>query len=108
MNVRVLNDTADFYRYFDATLHVEFLYSCVEQTINIDLPEEIAFLKNYDAFKLKVEAFLEMPVSTIDLLFSFLKQNEGKLSKRAKDKEFSALQEHEIVYIEAIYNEIFV
>ncbi|MEM6602436.1 MAG: Fic family protein [Pseudomonadota bacterium] len=108
MNVRVLNDTADFYRYFDATRHVEFLYSCVEQTIHIDLPEEIEFLKKYDAFKLRIESFLEMPSSTINLLFSFLKQNEGKLSKRAKDKEFSALEEHEITYIEDVYNEIFV
>ena len=29
-NVRVLNDTADYYRYLDATAHAEFLYGCVE------------------------------------------------------------------------------
>jgi hypothetical protein len=32
-NVRVLNDTADFYRFFDATPHAEFLYGCVKKTI---------------------------------------------------------------------------
>ena len=31
-NVRVLNDTADFYCFFDATPHAEFLYACVRQT----------------------------------------------------------------------------
>ncbi|MBZ9909526.1 MULTISPECIES: Fic family protein [Mesorhizobium] len=29
----VLNDTGDFYRYFDATPHAEFLYACVRRTI---------------------------------------------------------------------------
>jgi hypothetical protein len=44
-NVKVLNDTADFYRYFDATKHTEFLYMCVEQTIETILPREVAFLQ---------------------------------------------------------------
>jgi Fic family protein len=29
-NVEILNDTADFYRYFDATPQAEFLYSCIK------------------------------------------------------------------------------
>ncbi|MBU0801522.1 MAG: Fic family protein, partial [Alphaproteobacteria bacterium] len=106
MNVRVLNDTGDFYRYFDATPHAQFLYSCVEQTIDVDLPQEIEFLRRYDQFKSKIEALIEMPASTVDLLFNFLKQNGGKLSQRAREKEFSALTEKEIEYIEATYAEI--
>ncbi len=31
-NIRVLNGTADFYRYFDATRHAEFLYARVRQS----------------------------------------------------------------------------
>lgn len=107
MNVQVLNDTADFYRYFDATPHVEFLYECVERTIDVDLPQEADFLSRYDQFKTRIEAFIEMPDSTIDLLFNFLKQNEGRLSKRALTKEFSALEEKEIIHIENSYAEIF-
>lgn len=107
MNIRVLNNTGDFYRYFDATPHVEFLYSCVEQTIDVDLPQEIRFLQRYDQFKAKVETLIEMPASTVDLLFNFLKQNDGTLSKRAREKEFAALKESEVEYIEAAYSEIF-
>jgi hypothetical protein len=40
-NVEVLNETADFYRYFDATLHAEFLFECVDETIKRDLPNEV-------------------------------------------------------------------
>jgi hypothetical protein len=107
MNVRVLNDTGDFYRYFDATPHVEFLYSCVEKTIEVDLPQEADFLKRYDLFKTRVEAFIDMPSSTIDLLFNFLKQNNGRLSKRALKNEFLDLEENEVGIIEKIYAEAF-
>lgn len=107
MNVRVLNDTGDFYRYFDATPHVEFLYSCVEKTIDIDLPEEAEFLKQYDHFKGRVESLVEMPATTIDLLFNFLKQGGGRLSNRAKGGEFSALEPGEVEYVEKVYAEVF-
>src|SRR5262249_47060356 len=39
-NVEVLNETADYYRYFDATRHAEFLYECVAETVAQDLPNE--------------------------------------------------------------------
>jgi len=107
MNVEVLNDTGDFYRYFDATPHAEFLFECVQRTIKHDLPEEAAFLERYDIFKNRVEAMAEMPASTIDLLFSFLKQNNGQLSKRARAKEFSSLTDNEIEEFEATYQEVF-
>ena len=50
-NVRVLNDTGDFYRFFDATPHAEFLYAWVRKTIEEDLPDETNFLRRYDAFR---------------------------------------------------------
>lgn len=104
-NVRVLNDTGDFYRFFDATPHAEFLYSCVRKTIEEDLPSETAFLRNYDAFRGQVESIVEMPGRTIDLLFRFLHQNGGTLSRRAKAKEFRALAKDETARIERAYAE---
>ncbi|MDE4062182.1 Fic family protein [Phaeobacter gallaeciensis] len=107
MNVEVLNDTGDYYRYFDATPHAEFLYACVQRTIEHDLPEEAAFLQRYDNFKARVEATIEMPALTVDLLYSFLAQNGGILSKRARTKEFSLLTDEEVGKIEAIYQDQF-
>ncbi|RJT23483.1 Fic family protein [Mesorhizobium waimense] len=102
-NVEVLNDTADFYRYFDATPHAQFLFECVARTIDVDLPAETAFLKTYDAFKAEISRMIDMPDRLIDLLFRFLRQNDGKLSKRAREKEFAALTDIEAIQIEAIY-----
>ncbi len=106
-NVEVLNETADYYRYFDATPHAEFLYSCVAQTIAEDLPNEAAFLRRYDQFSERVQAMIDMPRLTVDLLFRFLQQNEGGLSKRAREKEFAALTHNEAQAIEDIYRQIF-
>lgn len=35
-NVEVLDETADWYRYFDATAHAELLYQCVRASIESD------------------------------------------------------------------------
>lgn len=60
-NVRVLNETADFYRFFDATPQAEFLHQCVERTIDVDLPADTAFLKAYDGFRRDLGSVLDMP-----------------------------------------------
>lgn len=106
-NVRVLNDTADFYRYFDATPHAEFLYACVRKTIDEDLPRETAFLARYDQFRSRVGALIDMPDRTIDLLFRFLQQNGGKLSERARAGEFAKLTDAEVGAVEEGYAELF-
>jgi hypothetical protein len=106
-NVEVLNDTADYYRYFDATAHAEFLYSCVEQTVEHDLPEEVEFLERFDRFSAAVNETVEMPDRDIERLRGFLAQNEGRLSKRAREQEFQALNDEEVTHIEALYNELF-
>jgi hypothetical protein len=106
MNVRVINDTGDFYRYFDATPHAEFLFECVKKNIESDLPEEAAFLERYDQFKARVEATVEMPASMVDLLFNFLKQNGGTLSKRAREREFAGLTDEEAGQFEKIYGDL--
>jgi len=48
-----------------------------------------------------------MPDKTVDLLIRFLGQNNGTLSKRARDKEFSKLTEDEVQAIERKYEEAF-
>jgi hypothetical protein len=102
-NIRVLNDTGDFYRFFDATPHAEFLYACVRKTIEEDLPNETSFLKNFDRFRAGVTNMVDMPERTFNNLFGFLRQNGGRLSKRARENEFAALTPDEVAKIEELY-----
>ena len=106
-NVEVLNDTIDFYRYFDATKQAEFLYDCVEDTLDRVIPEEVTYLLNYDDFKRYLDNNFEMPDKMVAILVRFLEHNQGVLSKRALKKEFSALTENEIKAIESNYNALF-
>lgn len=106
-NVDVPNDTADYYRYFDATAHAEFLYSCVEQTVEQDLPEEIRFLEAFDTFSSAVKEIVEMPDREVERLRGFLAQGRGHLSTRAREKEFRALTDEETARVEALYSELF-
>jgi hypothetical protein len=107
-NVRVLNETVDFYRFFDATPHAEFLHRCVERTIEVDLPAETSFLKAHDDFRREVASIVDMPERTADLLFRFLHQNKGVLSKRGREQEFAQLTDDELARIEAKYVDAFI
>jgi hypothetical protein len=106
-NVRVLNDTGDFFRFFDATPQAEFLYGCVRHTIETDLPNETAFLRRYDQFNARIQDVVDMPERTVDLLFNFLRQNGGTLSRRAREREFAELTDSEAEHVEQLYQEIF-
>ncbi|MCC6364097.1 MAG: Fic family protein [Bryobacterales bacterium] len=106
-NVRVLEETGDFYRYFDATPHAEFLYTCVRKTIEEDLPREAEFRRRYDRFRERITRIVDMPAATMDLLFGFLQQNGGRLSGRARAKEFRALTEGETAAVEEAYADQF-
>ena len=72
-----------------------FLYACVRQTIDQDLPNETKFLEKFDRFRALVEFIVDMPDRTLENLLGFLRQNEGILSKRAREKEFAALTDDE-------------
>jgi hypothetical protein len=106
-NIEVLNDTADYYKYYDATLQAEFLFDCIDYTIRIIIPEEVTYLQNYDQMKAWLDDNFEMPDKTVALLIRFLEQNNGTLSNRARNSEFSALTKDEILLIEQQYQRIF-
>lgn len=106
-NLRILNETIDLYRYCDLTLQAEFLYECVEETINRIIPEEIKYLEKYDRLTNTINSFINLPDNRVDLLIKYLDQTNGKLSKRRMQKDFDELTEDEVSAIEEHYAEIF-
>jgi len=106
-NLEVLNETMDLYRYFDATKMVEFLYECVQETVEKVIPEEVIYLERYDKIKKAINEQFDMPDHVANLLIHFLQQNSGKLSKRAREKEFKLLSQKECETLEKLYKKIF-
>jgi len=106
-NVEVLDDTADMYRYFDATEAAEFLYACVERAVDKDLPEEIDFLRRNDEAKRRIMDIIEMPDQMVENLIRFIRLNEGKLGRKRREGEFAPLTDQEVRDIEAIVQDAF-
>jgi len=106
-NVEILNKTIDLYRYFDATKMAEFLYSCIQYTIEQTIPQEVVYLEKFDQMSHYLRNVFEMPDKEIALIFRFLEQGHGHLSHRARTHEFKDLSEKEFIAIEHKFREVF-
>jgi hypothetical protein len=106
-NVEVLNDTADLYRYFDCTREAEFLYACVQRTVEHDLPREIDYLRRHDEAMSRIMEMIEMPDRLAQNLILFIRRNNGALSIRKREKEFAALSDDEVDGLEEIIEDAF-
>jgi hypothetical protein len=107
-NVKVTNDTADLYKYFDCTAAAEFLYKCVEETINHDVPDELEYLKRRDEVMQKIMNVVEMPDQIADKFIMFMRQNEWKLPKKRRQDEFAKLTDKEVSELESIVRKGFI
>lgn len=106
-NINILNDTIDLYRYYDLTHQAEFLYNCVEETIDRIITAEIDYLEKYDRVTNLISSFINLPDTKVDLLIKLLHHNKGKLSNNTRENNFDELSAVEISMIEEYYDEIF-
>jgi hypothetical protein len=97
--IEVQNDTADLYRYFDATPLAEFLYAKAAETVRKDLREELGFVAVYDGALVAVRDIVDMPDRRASLLVRLCMLNGGKLSKTKRD-EFKEISDDELAAIE--------
>jgi hypothetical protein len=107
MNVKVLNNTRDLYSSFDCTEACEFLYSCIRETIEKDLPEELHYLKCHDRALSEINKLVDIPDNMVKSLIIFIRQNNGILPKKRRHKEFAELTDDEINKIGHIIKDAF-
>jgi hypothetical protein len=69
------------------------------------MPDEVKHLQAYDRFVQGMRRIVDMPNKKIDLLWSFLTQNRGGLSKSARGTEFTALKPEEVRQVEKLFEE---
>lgn len=106
-NIRVTNDTADLYRYFDCTEAAEFLYKCVDETINKDVPNELEYLKRHDEAMRQIMDSVELPNRMAEDFIMFMRQNDWQLPKRRREGEFAKLTQPEVNNLEQLVRESF-
>ena len=100
--LKVLNETKDFYAYLDYTSICEYLFDCIEKTIEHDFKAELDFLTQYDKIKTLCRDIVDMPDQKLDLFIKCVRQNQGKLAARKREKHFSMLTDSEIAQMEKI------
>ncbi len=96
----VENDTADLYRYFDATPFAEYLYDRVADTVRYDLKEEIEFVAVFDRAFRSVRRIVDMPDRRASLFVRLCMQNGGRLAA-GKRRRFAELADAEVAAMEA-------
>jgi hypothetical protein len=106
-NVVVTNNTADLYRYFDATEAAEFLYGCVEETIKVDVPRELDYLKRHDRALNDITIAVEIPNRAAESFIMFMQQNNWKLPKGRRVDEFKELTDSEVAKLESLVQAAF-
>jgi Fic family protein len=98
-SLTVENETAKLYRYPDLTAFAEYLFQCIEETIEVDLVEELGFLGRFDAARAALRNIVDLPDAKARLLLTYLFQNRGQLSK-SKRSDFHMLTDDEVADIE--------
>lgn len=106
-NVEVTNDTADLYRYFDSSAHDRFLMKCIDRVFERDIPEEFVEMDRRDRVVKGVRDILDMPDTMVDKFIQVMLQNDGKLSKAKRKKEFPQLSDEEVVAMQDLVRETY-
>jgi hypothetical protein len=100
--IAVKNETARFYRYFDATQMAEALYGWVEQTVRTEFRRELQFVVAFRETRQEMERIVEMPDKAANLFIRLVLQNRGSLSLAKRAAHFDKLTDREIKQLELI------
>jgi hypothetical protein len=103
--VTVQNDTADFYRYFDATPMAEALYGWVAETVRKEFRHELALVVALREARRALDQIVELPDRLANLFIQISVRNRGRLSEGKRRSLFSALTDDEIGRMERAVQE---
>jgi Fic/DOC family len=102
------DEAAALWRYPDFTPQVMYLAQTVRQTAQVDLVQELLFLRNYDRAKNAMQAIVDLPDKALNLLIRWLHQNAGQLSQtKRQHAALERLTEQELTALIKAYKNAF-
>lgn len=102
--VKVLKESADFYRYIDYTPIVTRFLSIMDETIQTEWKVELDYLKSYDRIRKRMREIVDMPDKKANQFIMFVRNNNGVLSN-AKRNKFGELTDVEIHALEKVISD---
>ncbi|MFC1778167.1 Fic family protein [Pseudomonadota bacterium] len=106
-DIAATGNDAVYFRYFDATHQVEFLYQALVRTVEEDLEKEIDYILRFDQAYKTLNDLLDWPAHRLELFIRVVQQNEGVLSKTKQDSHFDWMTTEEIQQAEKQVAEAF-
>ena len=100
------NEVEGYFRYPDLTDHCVYLISTIHATLSEDMPNELLFIQRYDEAKKELQRIVDMPDKLLNIILTFLHQNNGIFPKRRREY-FNKLTDEEIHRMEKAYRTVF-
>jgi hypothetical protein len=94
------------YRFFSAGREVAFLHQMLQQAIEVEMPQEIAWLEGYDKATTTLEQRFDLPKKDIAALVRMAWGNSGFLSKHRR-KQYAHLPDAVLDEVEAVVRRVF-
>ncbi|MDX8405666.1 MAG: Fic family protein [Mariprofundus sp.] len=95
-SIEVLNETVSLYRYFDATCMAEYLYACVDATIDRELKVELETVSAFAHARKAIDAAFDLPEKQKNLFLKLCWQGNGQISKAKRKSHFSLFSDDEL------------
>jgi Fic family protein len=95
-SIEVLNETVNLYRYFDATRMAEYLYACVDATIERELKVELETVSAFAHARKAIDAAFDLPEKQKNLFLKLCWQGNGQISKVKRKSQFSMFGDDEL------------
>lgn len=105
-HIEVKKQPLYLYSFFEATELCEFTFACLEQAIDRDLADELAYLRAYDSAHQSLTRWLDAPQSELEKLIRYVAQNNGSVSKN-KRGQFPLISDEDIARVETQISEAF-
>ena len=106
-SMTVTSESAYLYRYPDATPLVDYLYACINQTIEVVLKKEWDLLHKFRQAKQSVDREMNISNTALDRFVNFCHQNKGHLSRKKRERFFKDYSDAQIARMEEIYQTFF-
>jgi len=101
-SIQVLNETVNLYRYFDATRMAEYLYACVDATIERELKVELETVSVFAHARKAINEAFDLPEKQKNLFLRLCWQSKGKISNAKRKSHFSMFEENELDAMELL------
>jgi len=96
----------NYFRYPDLTDQCIYLAQTIHATLEHDMPDELQFIQRYDEAKRVLQNIVDMPDKDLNLMITFLHQNNGIFPKRRRER-FAKLSDEEIDNMQKKFREVF-